>query len=88
MERICWIRSDGVECKDEEDDDERVRPCMTEGEFFPFAVPAAHLSPPPAGASTRFLWFFLRLDVLVIVSQIIAFQAPGVLQETPEEIEQ
>lgn len=74
MERICRIRSDGVEGQDEKDDDERVHPCMTEGEFFPPAVPAADSSPPPAGATTGFLRFFLRLDVLDRFSQLMAQQ--------------
>ena len=41
MERIRRVGSDAIECKNEKDDDERVRPSMTEGEFFPFAEPPA-----------------------------------------------
>ncbi len=68
MERIRRVGSDAIECKNEKDDDERVRPSMTEGEFFPFAEPSAYASSSPARAATRFLWLLWLLDLLYFLN--------------------
>lgn len=64
MKRVRRVRSDAIECKNEKDDDKRVRPSMTEGEFFPFAEPSAYSSSSPARPATRFLWLLWLLDFL------------------------
>ena len=53
---------------------------MAEGEFFPFAEPAAHSSPSPAGPSTRYLYILFRLEVLFVISGMK--EHPGRMQLT------